>query len=99
MARTAATLRRHELVGLDATVTAATNPDLVGVGGRVVGETTNTLTVEGEGRVRQVPKDAATVSFDLESDDGSRTTVTVDGDRLVARPARRTENTGDSTWR
>ena len=43
------TIRAHELVGLRARVVAADNADLVGVAGRVVDETTNTL------RSRQAP--------------------------------------------
>ncbi|WP_420028436.1 ribonuclease P protein component 1 [Haloglomus litoreum] len=61
--------------------------------------------------VRQVPKAAATFEFRLPddaSDDasarhgGAREAdqfVTVAGERLVARPARRTEHRGDSIWR
>jgi ribonuclease P protein subunit POP4 len=98
MPLTPATLPRHELIGLDVAVAAASNPDLVGVTGQVVQETTKTLTIEGEdagsGRVWQVPKADATFEFDL---DGQ--TVTVEGERLEARPARRTERTGDSKWR
>ncbi|PSQ59101.1 ribonuclease P [Halobacteriales archaeon SW_7_71_33] len=36
---------------------------------------------------------------DDESDDGDAERVLVDGSRLVARPARRTERGGDSRWR
>ncbi|MEF8826478.1 MAG: ribonuclease P protein subunit, partial [Halapricum sp.] len=46
-------------------------------------------------REKQVPKAAATFEFTLS--DGQR--VRVKGERLVARPARRTEHTGDSKWR
>jgi len=117
MGRTPETLARHELVGLEVRVVAAANPDLVGVGGTVVGETTNTLRIERDDRAwparttrprdasredraddareTQVPKAAVTFEFAL--DGGQR--VRVEGDRLVARPARRTEHTGDSTWR
>jgi len=94
MALTAKTVARHELVGLEATVTQATNPDLEGTSGTVVSETTKTLALEDD-RERTVPKDAAQFAFTLPG--GS--VVTVDGDRLVARPARRTETRGDSTWR
>ncbi|AUG47917.1 ribonuclease P [Haloarcula taiwanensis] len=94
MPLTPETLPRHELVGLDCEVVAASNPDAVGISGTVVMETTQMLTVEGTDRVWHVPKDSATFSFGV---DGQR--VQVDGDRLVARPARRTENTGDSLWR
>ncbi|MFD1585622.1 ribonuclease P protein component 1 [Halorientalis brevis] len=115
MPLTSATLPRHELIGLPVRVAAASNPDLVGVAGEVVMETTRTLsiaaTVSGVERVWQVPKADATFEFSTpdgqsearsastQSNGESRETVTVEGERLVARPARRTERTGDSKWR
>ncbi|MFB6088096.1 MAG: ribonuclease P protein component 1 [Haloarculaceae archaeon] len=98
MALTPETLPRHELVGLDVRVTEAANADLLDVEGEVVMETTETLTIEGADRVWQVPKEGTTFTFDV-PDGESVTRVSVEGSRLVARPARRTENTGDSTWR
>ncbi|WP_135304323.1 ribonuclease P protein component 1 [Haloarcula amylovorans] len=95
MPLTPETLSRHELVGLDVEVVAASNPDAIGISGVVVVETTQTLTIEGADRVWHVPKDSATFAFTL--DDGPR--VRVEGETLVARPARRTENSGDSKWR
>jgi ribonuclease P protein subunit POP4 len=97
MALDPATLPRHELVGLHAEVVEATDPGLAGIAGEVVRETANTLGIESprDGRVRQVPKEAATFRFALE--DGQR--VVVEGERLVARPAERTERRGDPTWR
>ena len=91
------TLLAHELVGLRVRVVEATNDDLVGLAGRVVGETTNTLRVEPApgARVRVVPKAVATLEFELPSGEF----VVVDGRRLVARPARRTQDTmGGTTW-
>lgn len=119
MALTPETLARHELNGLCVRVVAAANPDLVGIGGRVVSETTKTLSIREGSRVCQVPKSGTTFEFRLtdeaataregvgiaedphgESHAGdSATHVTVDGDRLLSRPARRTETTGDSKWR
>lgn len=99
MALVAETLARHELVGLPVAVVAADNDDLVGVAGTVVGETTNTLAVEADDRDRQVPKAGTTFAFDLGAapDVEGDSRVRVEGGRLVARPARRTER--DSTWR
>jgi ribonuclease P protein subunit POP4 len=95
MALEPATLPRHELVGLRAEVVESTDPGLVGVAGEVVRETTKTLGIEsGSGRVRQVPKAAATFRFTVDDE-----RVVVEGERLVARPAERTERRGDSTWR
>jgi ribonuclease P protein subunit POP4 len=130
MALTPETLLRHELVGLRARVVESTNPDAVGIGGRVVSETMRTLTL-GEGdRVWQLPKQGTTFEFalprprtdeaadaekasgtapELPSETASRTGqssgcegvayVTVDGARLLSRPALRTEKAGVSTWR
>jgi len=111
---TAETLPRHELVGLHVRVADSSDPTLVGVEGEVVSETTNTLVVgvareserrQGSRSVR-VPKAVATFEFRLDdcverrstTDDSDAEYVTVDGERLVARPARRTERTGDSPW-
>ncbi|GGJ13184.1 ribonuclease P [Halobellus salinus] len=152
MALTPETLTRHELNGLRVAVADAPNPDLVGVAGRVVGETMRTLRVaaggdsasgdgpdasETESRVKQVPKRDSTFEFELpskgdapectdEAADAAKASgtaskrrsetagrfeagqsgrcqgvayVTVDGARLLSRPALRTEKTGDSLWR
>lgn len=127
------TLTRHELNGLRAEVVDASNPDLVGIAGRVVVETMRTLHLDNGSRVRQVPKRGATFQFALPasgrpdadcppaptdeaaadreaagtaSERGSNADqredaahVTVDGARLLSRPALRTENVGDSPWR
>jgi ribonuclease P protein subunit POP4 len=98
MPLTPATLTRHELAGLPVSVVAAANPDLLGIEGTVVAETARTLSVEGSERVWQVPKADATFEFTL-PDDGATQVVRVEGERLVARPARRTERAGDSKWR
>jgi len=95
MALTAETLVRHELVGLDVRVVSASNPDSIGIEGEVVTETTRTLGIETGGQVSHVPKDSATFEWTLPS--GER--VETAGERLIARPARRTEQTGDSRWR
>jgi len=89
----ARTLPRHELAGLHAEVVESPNADLVGVGGEIVDETTHTLLVAGDG-TKQVPKAAATFRIALPDE-----TVLIEGERLVARPARRTELTTPHTWR
>jgi ribonuclease P protein subunit POP4 len=101
-------LVRHELAGLDVEVEDATAPELVGIAGRVVDETMQTLLVATSDGVKQVPKAAATFRFQLDdceapgasntSGDEPRVDVIIDGSRLVARPARRTETQGGSLW-
>ena len=88
------TLPRHELAGLHAEVVESRNADLVGIAGEIVDETMRTLIVAGASGTKQVPKAAATFRFRT---GGER--VIVDGERLVARPARRTETTTPNKWR
>jgi ribonuclease P protein subunit POP4 len=87
------TLVRHELAGLDVTVSEAPNPDLVGIEGCVRDETMKTLLVATSDGVKQVPKAGTTFRFAL--DDAA---VIVDGDRLLARPAQRSETHRGSLW-
>lgn len=86
------TVARHELIGLRAEVVADAD-ERAGIAGRVVNETTNTLVI-GNGRARTVPKQGATFEFSLPGGEH----VVVEGNRLVARPARRTETAGGSKW-
>ena len=106
---TAETLPRHELVGLHVRVADSSDPTLVGTEGEVVSETTNTLVIESVARSSEqrqgsrsvrVPKAVATFEFrlDAECSEDASEYVVVEGERLVARPARRTERTGDSRW-
>ena len=88
------TLPRHELAGLHVEVVESRNADLVGIAGEIVDETMRTLVVAGASGTKQVPKAAATFRFRT---GGER--VIVDGERLVARPARRTETTTPNKWR
>ncbi|GAB3034767.1 ribonuclease P protein component 1 [Natronobiforma cellulositropha] len=144
MALTPETLVRHELNGLPVRVVESDDSSREGLSGRVVLETTNTLSVEvrespeatrdaesshghDEFRVVTVPKSGSTFEFAItdeaagdekslgttselaDTQPGFDTTdtdcagdgvayVTVDGSRLLSRPARRTETTGDSPW-
>jgi ribonuclease P protein subunit POP4 len=163
MPLTPETLTRHELNGLPVEVVDAANPDLVGIAGRVVVETMQTLQIDDGARVRQVPKRGTTFEFRLSTTDATETEdlgdaptvapnprhtrtdeaaevakasgtaselvsrpdqpardadsngesveaarveagegvayVTVDGTQLLSRPALRTENAGEPTWR
>lgn len=74
-------ITRHELMGLEVEVVESTNPSLVGLAGRVVDETRNTLVVDAHGN-RRLPKGACAFAFTLPG--GQR--VWVDGAKLVGRP-------------
>ncbi|MFB6138602.1 MAG: ribonuclease P protein component 1 [Halobacteriaceae archaeon] len=107
MAPTPATLPAHELTGLAVEVVDDADPGRVGITGRVVAETRNTLVVRTDAGDRRVPKATAAFAFDLATprtvgvatEDSTANNrggrrgerVVITGDRLVARPARRTQ--------
>ena len=98
MPLTPETLTRHELVGLDVEVVAASNPDAVGISGRVVMETTQLLTVERDARVWHVPKADATFAFDLPSGSSeahSASTGVSNAERADRSSGQRPRDSGD----
>ena len=73
---------RHELIGLEVEIVDATNPSLIGIKGRVVDETRNTLVIEKcDGKEVVIPKDVAVFKFRL----GDKY-VKVIGSLLIGRP-------------
>jgi len=74
---------RHELIGLDVEILESSNPSLVGIKGRVVDETRNTLIIERYDNNKEimVPKDIAVFKFKLENK-----SVKVLGSLLIGRP-------------
>ncbi|MHA2065618.1 MAG: ribonuclease P protein component 1 [Candidatus Thorarchaeota archaeon] len=75
-------LVRHELIGLEARVLESSNPSQVGLSGRVVDETRQTLSLETKKGVKSFAKDQCVFSFRLPSGES----VKVEGKLLVSRP-------------
>jgi ribonuclease P protein subunit POP4 len=73
---------RHELVGLRAKIARAHHKAYEKIGGVIVNETRNTLTIRQSGVDKKVPKESAV--FELTLDEGAE--VEVDGRLLLARP-------------
>ncbi len=55
--------RRREFIGLDVEVLESTCKEYLGIKGRIVDESRNTITVEQQGRTRMVPKDCCRFRF------------------------------------
>lgn len=88
MPRSKDNLARHEWIGLEVHVEAATDPTLVGAAGRVVDETQGTLTIEkAGGREVRVPKAGTRASFALPGGEA----VALDLTHLAYRPQDRTK--------
>jgi len=74
---------RHELIGLDVEITQSTNNSLVGLKGKIVYETRNTITIERFGNFKEVmiPKNIAVFKFKLNDE-----YIEVIGELLIGRP-------------
>ena len=74
---------RHELIGLHVKVVDSTDPSAVGLQGRIIDETRNTIVIEQkDSSTKTLVKENCKFSFEYET--GKR--VKVDGKLLVARP-------------
>lgn len=86
-------MRAHEFIGLQLTVTAASDPTLKGLVGIIRDETRNTLRVEARGKILTLPK-AGTI-FNLTLDNGE--ILTVPGNEVKYRPEDRVKK-GLTRW-
>ncbi len=73
-------LRKHELIGLQVEVLAATDPTQTSLRGRVVDETRNMLVVEVLGEEKHIPKQGSRFRFDVEGG------FEIEGDEIRFRP-------------
>jgi ribonuclease P protein subunit POP4 len=81
---------RHELIGLKAIVARSSSSFLVGMRGRIIDETRNTIKLSTRKGIKVIPKGVAVFRFDLS--DGS--TVEVEGAKLLGRPENRMKAKG-----
>jgi len=85
---------RYEFIGTEAKVSKSTHSDYVGISGKVIDETRNTLTILHEGKRKIVVKDSAVFHFKFS--DG--TTVEINGKILVGRPEDRLKRHVRRLW-
>ena len=85
---------RHEFIGLDAEVVRSTHPNYVGVKGKVIDETRNTLVIVYKNGKKIVVKDVAVFQFTMA--DG--TIVEIDGKAILGRPENRVKKRVRRRW-
>ena len=94
MMKITASIVQHEFIGLATKVIRSSNPHVVGITGRVVDETRNTLTILHKGKRRVVIKDTSV--FDFVMPDG--TVVEIEGKVIVGRPEDRIKKRPRRLW-
>ncbi len=88
------TILQHEFIGLDAKVVRSTHPDYVGITGKVIDETRNTLVIRHKNKDKVIIKNTAVFHFILS--DG--TIVEIEGNAIVGRPENRIKKRPRRRW-
>jgi len=81
MAITAKNITQHEIIGLTAEISDATNQSLKGIKGKITDETQNTITIQSEDKTRKLLKNQITLTIKIDN-----TTLEIEGKALVGRP-------------
>jgi ribonuclease P protein subunit POP4 len=92
--KAAATITQNELIGLNARVAKSTNRDSVGILGKVIDETRNTLVIRQNNSDKIVPKETTIFQFTLPN--GS--VVEVEGNAIMGRPEDRVKKKPRRQW-
>lgn len=78
---TSKNITNHELIGLRVKIVSSKNKSLVGVSGKVVDETKNTLIIKKKGKERKVIKETSDFVFTVE-----KKKIKVKGSLLLGAP-------------
>lgn len=72
---------KHELIGLDIEIVKSKNPSLIGMKGKIIDETKNTLLIETKNKNKRILKRQATFNIRLKD-----YIVQVEGKLLLGQP-------------
>ena len=75
---------KHELIGLQATISSSTNAQLVGTSGLVINETKSTLVLDTQSGIKSIPKSVNTWTFAVAGQN-----IQVAGSKIAKRSAER----------
>ncbi len=92
--KAATTIVQNELIGLYARVVKSTNPTNVGIFGKVIDETRNTLVIRQNEEDKVLIKETAVFQFTLPN----RTIVEVEGKAISGRPEDRVKRKSKRRW-
>ena len=78
---TADNITSHEFIGLDTEIIKSTNPQVIGLNGRIINETKSMFTINTEKGAKSIAKSTNSWKFSIENKD-----IVVDGSRITKRP-------------
>ena len=71
----------HEFIGLDTEIIQSTNPQVVGLNGRIINETKSMFTINTEKGLKSIAKSTNNWKFSIKGQD-----IVVDGSKIAKRP-------------
>ena len=78
---TAENITSHELIGLHTEITQSTNPEVIGLNGRIMDETKSMFTINTEKGIKSIAKSTNSWKFSIENKD-----VVIEGAKIAKRP-------------
>ena len=77
---TAQNITSHEFIGLNTEIAQSTNPQVVGLNGRIVDETKSMFRINTEKGIKSIPKSTNNWKFSIDNQD-----VIVEGSKITKR--------------
>ncbi|MFQ5476211.1 MAG: ribonuclease P protein component 1 [Nitrosopumilus sp.] len=71
----------HELIGLHTEITQSSNPQIIGLNGRIVDETKSMFKINTENGTKSIAKSENSWKFSIEDND-----IVIDGSKITKRP-------------
>jgi ribonuclease P protein subunit POP4 len=71
----------HEFIGLHTEITQSTNPQIIGLNGRIVDETKSMFKINTKNGTKSIAKSKNSWKFSIENND-----IVVDGSKIAKRP-------------
>ena len=78
---TADNIRSHEFIGLNTEISESTNPQVIGLNGRIINETKSMFTINTKKGTRSIAKSTSSWKFSIQGKD-----ITIDGAKIAKRP-------------
>ncbi len=71
----------HEFIGLHTEITQSTNPQIIGLNGRIVDETKSMFKINTKNGTKSIAKSKNSWKFTIENND-----IVIDGSKIAKRP-------------
>jgi ribonuclease P protein subunit POP4 len=78
---TADNITSHEFIGMNTEIVQSTNPQVIGLNGRIIYETKSMFTINTEKGTKSIAKSTNNWKFSIEGKD-----IIVDGSKITKRP-------------